>query len=97
MRLVSFLRYDQRPMFLKTLIALTYVANCLGLVLCIPMIMLQDSLTGVKAGCISLCLLLYLVDIFFMRNLLKVSDSVKTYSSEKEMIESYQRNIDGLL
>lgn len=97
MRLVSFLRYDQRPMFLKATIVVAYIASWLGLLSCILMIMLQDSLTGVKAGCISLCLLLYLADILFMRNLLKVSDSVKTFSSEKEMIESYQRNIDGLL
>lgn len=84
-------------MFLKATIVVAYIASWLGLLSCILMIMLQDSLTGVKAGCISLCLLLYLADIFFMRNLLKVSDSVKTFSSEKEMIESYQRNIDGLL
>jgi hypothetical protein len=97
MRLVSFLRYDQRPMFLKATIVVAYIASCLGLLSFIPMIMLQDSLTGVKAGCISLCLLLFLADILFMRSLLKISESHRKFASEKEMVQVYKKSIDGLL
>lgn len=97
MRLVSFLRYDQRPMFLKATIVVAYIASCLGLLSCIPMIMLQDSLSGMRAGWISVCLLLFLADILFMRNLLKVSESYRKFASEKEMVQVYKKSIDGLL
>lgn len=84
-------------MFLKTLIVVAYIASCLGLLVCIPMIMLQDSLSGMKAGWISVCLLLFFADILFMRNLLKVSESHRKFASEKEMVQAYKKSIDGLL
>lgn len=97
MRLFTFLRYHEFSKPTKLLISLAYIASCLGLFVCVFAVMLRDTITGIQAGCFTICILAYFCDILFMRSLMKVSDIYKSYVSEKDMIQSYQKSIDRLL